>query len=144
MLDKRPVAILLEGCSQLFLGIHYNGAVPGHWFADRLARDEQKTQRPFFRGYAYGIAIIEGNQGFSFAQALAVKVEIVLADHLMGKDTSRYSGSITTSCTGPFDSRLTLPHFSDFPYVGHRLLLNHSAWRAEKRQHLHVQNWQFQ
>jgi len=82
MLDKRPVAILLEGCSQLLLGVHNDGAIPGHWFTDRLARNEQKPQWPLCRGYGNSIAFAEGDQGFSFTQALAVEVKIVLADHL--------------------------------------------------------------
>jgi len=48
-LEERPFLQLLIGLLQLFLRVHDNGAVPGDWLLERLARDEQEAD-PFVAG----------------------------------------------------------------------------------------------
>jgi hypothetical protein len=45
VLDKSSVLILLESGSQLFLGIHDDGAIPGDRFIEWFPRDQQETER---------------------------------------------------------------------------------------------------
>src|SRR5215813_4416549 len=40
--DERASLELFEGDTQLFLGVHHDGTVPGDGLADWLARDEKK------------------------------------------------------------------------------------------------------
>ena len=41
---------------QLFLGVHHYGSAPGHRFPQRLAGDQQKTDRLLFSGDGDAVA----------------------------------------------------------------------------------------
>jgi hypothetical protein len=41
--DEAAILQLRHGLAQLLLGIHHDGAVPGHRLLDGLARDEQEA-----------------------------------------------------------------------------------------------------
>jgi hypothetical protein len=43
--NERTFLIFLEGNLKFLLTIHYNGTVPGNWFADRLACYQEKPDR---------------------------------------------------------------------------------------------------
>ena len=45
VLDERPVIILFKRDPQFLLGIHHNGAVPGHRLTDGPSGNEQKPDR---------------------------------------------------------------------------------------------------
>ena len=44
LLQKRPFFQLVESLAQLLLGVHHDGAVPGHGLLERLAGDEQEAE----------------------------------------------------------------------------------------------------
>jgi hypothetical protein len=79
ILDERALLDLLEGDSKLFLGVHYDGTVPGDGLADRLSRDEKEPHA--FRLGSDGdlVAVAEEHQVTVPDQAFALHVEVVPA-----------------------------------------------------------------
>lgn len=85
MLQEGAGAVLLEGDPQLLLGVHHDGAVPGHGFAQGLSRDEQEAHRVFFGGNRDPIAVAEEDQGAVGEQGIALQVEVVGPLGLVGE-----------------------------------------------------------
>src|SRR5215216_3937278 len=79
ILDERFALELLEGDSQLFLGVHHDGTVPGNGLADRLSRDEQEPHAVRLGGDGDLVAVAEAHQVTVPDQAFACHVEVVPA-----------------------------------------------------------------
>src|SRR5439155_17587240 len=62
ILDERASIELFEGDTQLFLGVHHDGTVPGDGLADRLAGDEQKPHTFCLGGDSDVIAVAEAHE----------------------------------------------------------------------------------
>lgn len=52
LLDEGPFPVLVECDPDLLGGVHHDGAVPGHRFADRFAGHEEKANLLLFGGLA--------------------------------------------------------------------------------------------
>lgn len=83
MPDESPIIKFIESNAQLLPRIHHDRPVPRDGFADRLARDQQKTNRLTLSSNAYLFAIIKKYKIGVGYERVGGKIEIVSALNLI-------------------------------------------------------------
>src|SRR5512147_562656 len=83
--DKCAVTVLVEGNLQFLLGVHHDGAVPGHGFAYGFPRYEQEADGLSLRRNRDLVAVVEEDRCSVVDISVALHVEIVFPQGVVGK-----------------------------------------------------------
>ena len=85
MLNESTLLVFVKGYLQFLLGVHHDGSVPGHRFANWFSGNKEKTHTLSFRGDRHLLTIVKDHETGVANQWAPFHIEIVRPLHFVGE-----------------------------------------------------------